>query len=103
MNAAEHPDALPAVSVAVARKEVVVLSGTETVMPGAPNTAVEAMAAGGPAQPAVVYSFTIVPAAAFPLTFGLLSLAGEAGLVAVIFGIDGGMVSTVNVRDTVAL
>ncbi len=76
------------------------LSGTETVIPGVPNTAVEAWATGAPVQPAVVYSFTTVPAAALPLTFGLLLLAGEDGFVAVIFGMGGGIVSTVNVRET---
>jgi hypothetical protein len=103
VSGGEHPDALPAASVAVARNEVVELSGTETLMPGVPNTAVEALAIGEPVQAAVVYSFTTVPAAAFPLTLGLLSLAGEAGFVPVIFGVGGGMVSTVKVRESVGL
>ena len=44
-----------------------------------------------------------MPAAALPLTLGLLLLAGEGGFVAVIFGLGGGIVSTLNVLETVAL
>ena len=75
----------------MARNEVVVLSGNRDRDPGVPNTAVEAWATGEPVQPAAVYSFTTVPAAALPLTFGLLLFAGEDGFVAVIFGVGGGI------------
>jgi hypothetical protein len=50
VNPLEHGETLPAGSVAVARKEVVVLSATETVIPGEANLAAEPAPTGGPAQ-----------------------------------------------------
>ena len=94
---------MPAGSVARARKDVVELSGTETVIPGEENWPALDFAAGVPVHPAVLYIFTVVPAAAVPLTFGLLLLAGEAGVVPVIDGVPGGWVSTVNERDRTVL
>ena len=71
--------------------------------PGELNCPALPFAAGVPVQPAVLKIFTFVPDAAFPCTLGLLLLAGEAGVVPVIFGVAGGCVSTVNDRDRIVL
>ena len=52
-------------------------------------------------QPAVLYSFTVEPAAAVPFTSGALLLAGELGSVSVIWGAGGAWVSTVKDRNTI--
>ena len=51
---AEQSEMLPAASTALARKAVVVLFATETVMPGEANTPAQPWAAGVPAQFAVL-------------------------------------------------
>ena len=78
-------------SVAFARSSVVELSATKTAIPGELNCPAVPFAAGVPVQPAVLKIFTVVPDAAFPCTFGLLLLAGEAGFVPVIVGVGGGL------------
>ena len=90
MNPAEHRETLPAASLELAWKVVVVLSPTRTARPGDANLAAEPDAAGGPLQPAPLKSLTLGPGTARPLTRGLLSLAGEAGSVPVIRGLGAG-------------
>ena len=94
-KAAEQVEEFPAGSVALARSEVVELSGTETVIPGEWNCEALPVATGVPEHPTVLKIFTLVPEPAVPITFGALSLAGDAGLVEVIFGVAGARVSTV--------
>ncbi len=104
MNAPEQAEVLPAASVALARKAVVVLLATEAVMPGEAKAAAEPWATEVPAvQPAVLNSFTVEPAAAEPFSSGALSLAGELGSLSVICGAAGAWVSTVKDRETIWL
>jgi hypothetical protein len=85
---------LPAASVAVARKVVLVSAPTEAVMPGDANVVALPVATGLPLQSDVAYRRTVAPAAAVPLTSGLLSLAGESGSVSVSVGSPGAVESS---------
>jgi hypothetical protein len=89
----EQADRLPAASVALARRVVVVLSATVAVSPAPANVAALPPATGVPLQSAVGKMATVVPAGAVPLTSGALSLAGESGSVSVTLGAAGGVSS----------
>ena len=80
--------------VVVARKRVRESSETDTLMPAASSAAVP-VASGSPEQSLVMNRRTVEPASAEPKIFGELSLAGEAGTVAVSSGASGAAVSTV--------
>ena len=54
-------------------------SATATLNPGDENAAAPPVAATALVQVALVYSLTVAPASAEPLTLGALLLAGEAG------------------------
>ena len=64
------------------------LSATATVRP-VENAAAVPLAATALVQEALVYSLAVEPASAVPLSFGALSFAGEAGLVASALGAAG--------------
>jgi hypothetical protein len=74
----EQADVLFAASVAVALNVVELLSATGTDRPDA-NPVALPLVTGAPEQSLVVYSFTVEPASATPLTNGLLLFAGDAG------------------------
>ncbi len=74
---------LPAASVAVARKVVVLPAATVTVSPEEANAAAVPVAAGVPVHPAVGYSLTVDPASAVPFTTGVVLGLGEAGVMLV--------------------
>lgn len=77
----EHPDVLPATSVAVAAIVVVVLSATLTGRPGAANAAALPIAAATPPQFGTANTRTVDPASAAPMMYGRLSFAGDSGSV----------------------
>ena len=83
--------------VAVALKLVVESSATETVTPASSSAALTP-AIGEPEQSALAKRWTVAPETAVPTSFGLLSLAGEAGIVALSCGAWGEAVSTVQVK-----
>ena len=68
---------------------VVELSATETVKPGEANAAAVPVAATALVQVELVYSFTVEPPSAPPMTLGELLFAGDAGLVLVTVGAAG--------------
>ena len=68
---------------------VELLSAAATVRPGEAKAAAVPLAATALVQEALVYSLTVEPASAVPLSFGALSFAGEAGLVASALGAAG--------------
>jgi hypothetical protein len=90
----EHGDVFPAASVAVALKVVDESFETATVIPVPVNVVSGPVAAGAPEQSEVVYSFTVEPASAEPISFGLLSFAGEAGLEDETDGVAGSVESS---------
>ena len=96
-NAPEHGEALPAASVAVARRFVVWLSGTVAVMPPEPlKAALEPAPSSAPEQLASPYRRTVEPdSAPDPLTDGVLAFAGESGSVSEIVGAPGACESSV--------
>ena len=85
----------PAASVAVALNVVVVLGPTPGSRPNDPNTAAVSVAACVPEQSPVLYSFTIDPASAVPVTAGLELWFGEEGDTANPVGGSGAMSSWV--------
>ena len=93
VRAAEQPDTLPAASVAVARKVTLPLAGADTVNPCEAKAAAPPLAATGSEQSGVVYSRTVEPASAVPMTLGSVSVFGLGGEVPVIVGGAGGVVS----------
>jgi hypothetical protein len=96
---AEQPETLPAASVAVALKVVVVSSETATVRPGLENAAAVPVAVGAPVHPAVVYSLTVEPASAEPLMAGELLFAGPTGVEASEAGSAGEVESSTYVTE----
>ena len=64
-------------------------------MPDPPKSAAVPVAAGEPEQSADVYSFTVEPASAVPLTEGEVLAPGEAGATAVTVGATGAAESLV--------
>ena len=77
----EHADTFPAASVAVAKNVVELSAATETVKPGLLKFAAVPVAATELVHELFVYTFTVDPVSAVPLTFGLLSFAGDTGAV----------------------
>ncbi len=65
---------------AVARNVVVLPAMTMTGRPDDPNMSAVPVAAGGPVQLAVVYTFTVEPSSAVPLTAGVVDEAGDDGV-----------------------
>ena len=90
----EHADSFPAASVAVAYKFVVASLGTVTETPPEPNDAADPLPNGDPPHAAPEYTFTVEPAAAEPVTLGLLSFDGE-GDTPLTVGAAGGVESSV--------
>ena len=90
----EHADVLPAWSVAVAWNVVEESSVTVTGRPTDAKPSAGPVAAIAPEHNASVYNLTVEPAAAVPLTFGVLLLAGESGSVSVNVGAAVGAEST---------
>lgn len=80
---------LPAASVDDAEICVSESEPSVTVRPGSANSAGVPVAIDGPLQSADAYSRTVVPASAAPFTFGVLSPAGESGVVAPMVGAAG--------------
>jgi hypothetical protein len=74
----EHEEVLLEASVAVALNVVEPLSATDTDRPD-PNPVALPLVTGAPEQSLLVYSLTVEPASATPLTNGLLLFAGDAG------------------------
>jgi hypothetical protein len=97
---AEQAETLPAASVAVALKVVVVSSATVTAIPVAKAAAVP-LAVGAPEQSLVVYRSTVEPASAAPEIEGELSFAGPAGLAASADGAVGELESSTYVTSEV--
>jgi hypothetical protein len=93
VTGSEQPDALPAASVAVARKAVVLSSLTVTSKEKAPAVAVVA-SSGTPEQSLVVNNFTVASVSAVPSRTGVVSSAGESGSVPVNSGTDGRTLSS---------
>ncbi len=62
-------------------------SATETLNPGEANAAALPVATGDPEQSALVYRSTVASARAVPLIRGLLSFAGEPGVLPVSCGV----------------
>src|SRR5207244_10658974 len=91
----------PAASVAVARKAVLVSSATDTVSPGEANAAEVPVAATVLVHVALVYSFTVEPASALPITLGELLFAGELGFVLDTVGATGAAESSTYVIELV--
>ena len=79
---------------AVAWNVVEELSATEAVRPGEANAAAPPVAATALVQEELVYSLTVEPASAEPVTSGKLSFAGEAGEVASDEGAAGALESS---------
>lgn len=82
----------------MARNVVEESSATATLSPGDARFAAEPVAATAPVHDISAYSRTVAPAAAAPLIFGELSLAGESGSVSLSVGGAGAVVSTIHVR-----
>ena len=61
-------------------------SATETLRPGEAKAAADPCPATALVQAEFVYSFTVEPASALPITFGALLFAGDAGLVELTVG-----------------
>ena len=74
------------------------LSATATESPGEVNAAAVPLPATALVQDEFVYSETVEPASAVPVTAGLLLFAGEAGDIASPEGATGAVVSHVNVK-----
>jgi hypothetical protein len=70
---------LPAASVALALKAVVVLSPTSAGRPGSASSAAVPVASGVPAQAALPYRVTVEPPSAVPFSINWLLLLGEFG------------------------
>ena len=92
----EQGETLPARSVAVAWKVVVVPAATVTGRPGDAKSLAVPCPAGALAHAASAYNLTIEFASALPVIRGFVSLAGEAGTVAVNAGGAGGEASSMN-------
>src|SRR5688500_20268661 len=103
MDDNEQDDVLAAASVAVPQKVVVLSSGTTTLRPGEAKAEAEPVAATGEVQVLFVYRRTVEPASALPRTSGLLSFAGDDGLVEVKVGEAGGVVPATVVSCTQAM
>src|SRR3954454_9517461 len=82
----EQAETLPASSVTVAWKVVVVSSSTWAAIPVAEKADSGPVAAGVPLQSPVAYRFTVEPDSAVPWISGSFWFAGEAGTVAVSVG-----------------
>jgi hypothetical protein len=82
MELLEQADVFPAASVAVARNVVVLPAATVTAKPLAAKLAAVPVAAGVPVH-AFVYSCTVDPASAAPLTTGAVLGLGEVGAMLV--------------------
>jgi len=95
----EQAETLPAASVAVARKLVLVLSATDTLSPGDANVAAPPVAATALVQVEFVYRVTVEPTSALPMTLGELLFAGEAGLVELTVGAAGAVESSTYVTE----
>ena len=90
----EHADSFPAASVAVAYNVVVASLGTVTDTPPAPNDAALPLPNTDPLQVEPEYTFTVEPAAADPVTLGLLLFDGDAGDTPLTVGAPGGVESS---------
>ena len=69
-------------------------SGTDGASPGAENVAADPLAATALVQLEFVYSLTVDPPSAVPLTSGELAFAGDAGSTASQLGVSGGVESS---------
>jgi hypothetical protein len=90
----EHADSLPAASVAVAYKVVVASLGTVTETPPDANDAAVPLPNAVPPHAEPEYTFTVDPAAADPVTLGLLLFDGDAGETPLTVGAAGGVESS---------
>ena len=97
----EHCEVFPAASVAVAKNVVELSAATETVKPGLLKFAAVPVAATELVHELFVYTFTVDPASAVPLTFGELSFAGDVGDVDNELGFAGAVESSTNVTESV--
>ena len=91
--AVAHADRLPAASTASTENVVVESSATDTVTPSAKAAAV-GVTAGDGVQPSRANTSTVEPASAVPLTFGLLSRAGDGGEITRSVGASGAVSSS---------
>ena len=90
----EHADSFPAASVAVAYSVVVASLGTVTETPPDANDAADPLPNAVPPHADPEYTFTVDPAAADPVTLGLLLFDGD-GDTPLTVGAAGGVESSV--------